>query len=254
MLSVHRNVDFERERNRMKKEEKFRVLLGIVALGCIWGFLEAITFGGALHSHWGDFFPYHLCPCFLMAAIFGSLVMGIALAVYKKPAMLIGIGLVAAAFCWLAVPFLPTAVRSTHYGPVVAAATAAIMGSVSLALLAGFLMKRLERHILTRIGVGVLSALLASVFFILATAYGLDKPICADLGYARPLPDFLSIGGIAWMALAAILFPLGYLTGEKAKAWLTSNMAKKLSLSYVGSVATIAFCCGLGAVAFMVGL
>ena len=51
------------------------------------------------------------------------------------------------------------------------------MGSVYLALLAGFLMKRLDRRILTRIAVGALAALLASVFFILATAYGVDKPI-----------------------------------------------------------------------------
>lgn len=231
-----------------------RIFLGIVAFGCIWGLLEAITFGGVLHSHWGDFFSYHLCPCFLMAATFGSLVMGIALAIYKKPVMLIGIGLVAAAFCWLAVPFLPTAVRSTYYGPVVASATAALVGSVSLALVAGFLMKRLERRILTRVGVGALSAILASPLFILATACGVDKPICADLGYARPLPDFLGIGGIVWMSLMAILFPLGYLTGEKVDARLTSKVERKPLLSYIGSAATIAFCCGVGAMAFMVGL
>ena len=128
----------------MKKEEILRIFLGIVAFGCIWGFLEAITFLGILHSHWGDLFQYHLCPCFLMAAIFGSFVMGLALAIYKKPSMLIGIGLVAALFCFLAVPFLPIPVRSTTYGPVVASATAAIMGSLSLALVASFLMKRLE--------------------------------------------------------------------------------------------------------------
>ena len=238
----------------MKKEEILRIFLGIVALGCIWGFLEAITFGGFLHSNWGSLFAYHLCPCFLMAAIFGSLVMGSALAIYKKPGMLIGIGLVAAAFCLLAVPFLPIPVRSTTYGPLVASATATIMGSLSLALVASLLMKRLDRNIPISIGVGALSAILASTFFILATAYGVDKPICADLGYARPLPDFLGIGGVVWMVATAILFPVGYLAGVRLQSWFIPNLAERPSVSYSALAAIIVLCCGLGAAAFMVGL
>lgn len=238
----------------MKKEGILRIFLGIVALGCFWGFLEAITFLGMLHSHWGDLFPYHLCPCFLMAAILGSFVMGLALAIHKKPSMLIGIGLVAALFCFLAVPFLPTPVRSTTYGPVVASATAAIMGSLSLALVAGFLMRGLDGNTPTRIGVGALSAILSSILFIIATAYGLDKPICADLGYARPLPDFLSIGGMVWMVATAILFPVGYSTGVKLESWLTVKLAERPLVSYVSLTATIVLCCGIGAVAFAVGL
>ena len=237
----------------MKKEGILRIFVGIVALGCIWGFLEAITFGGLLHQYWGALFQYHLCPCFLMAAIFGSLVMGLALAVYKKPSMLIGIGMVAAAFCWLGVPFLPSPVRSTTYGPVIAAATAAIVGSISLALVASFLMDRLERNMPTRIGAGALSAVLASPLFILATAYGLDKPICADLGYARALPDFLGIGGIVWIVTTAILFPVGYFAGVKLQSWLTPKLARRPSVSYAALTATVVLCCGISVVAFLVG-
>ena len=238
----------------MKKEDKVRIFLAIVAFGCIWGFLEAITFGGLLHSYWGSLFLYHLCPCFLMAAIFGSLVMGAALAIYKKPGMLIGIGLVAAVFCFLAVPFLPTPVRSTTYGPIVSSATATIMGSLCLALVASFLMKRLDRSIPVRIGVGALSAILASALFILATSYGVDKPICADLGYARPLPDFLGIGGVAWMVAAATLFPAGYSVGGRLRWWFTARLAERPSVSYATLTAAIVLCCGIGAAAFMVGL
>ena len=239
---------------RMKKEKGLRIILGIAAFGCIWGFLEAITFLGALHSHWGDLFSYHLCPCFLMAAVFGSFVMGSALAIYKRPSMLIGIGLIAAAFCWLAVPFLPSSARTTFYGPVVASTTACLAGSVCLALTASFLMKRLEMAPHTRMGVGAFSAILASVLFILATSYGWDKAICPNLGYARPLPDFLGIGGLVWMVLAAILFPLGYLVGEKVRVRLAARAQRRPSLSYVGSSATVALCCGIGSVAFMIGL
>ena len=238
----------------MKKDDRGRILLGIVALGSIWGFIEAITFGGLLHSYWGSLFPYHLCPCFLMAAVFGSLVMGSALAIYKRPGMLIGIGLVAALFCWLAVPFLPTAVRSTTYGPVVASATAAIIGSVSLALVVSFLWKKLGGSFSTRMGVGALSAVLASILFILATAYGLDKPICADLGYARPLPDFLGIGGMVWVSCAAIAFPAGYLAGARLRSWFTPELAERPSVSYAAFATITVLCCGIGVVAFMIGL
>ena len=238
----------------MKKDEMFRIWLGMVAFGCMWGFLEAITFGGTLHRYWGILFPYHLCPCFLMAAVFGSFVMGSALGIYKKPAMLIGIGLVAASFCWLGVPFLPASVRSSHYAPIVASATAAITGSFSLALVTGFFLKRQERSIPTYIGIGALSALLASILFILFTAYGVDKAICADLGYACPLPDFLGIGGMAWMVAQAIIFPLGYKVGERQYSWFVTGLERKPSLSYAGLAMIIALCFGGGTMAFMIGL
>lgn len=237
----------------MKKGEVLQIFLGMVAFGCMWGLLEAITFGGLLHRYWGILFRYHLCPCFLMAAIFGSFFMGSALAIYKKPSMLVGIGLVAAAFCLLGVPFLPSPVRSPYYAPIVASATAAIMGSISLALVARLLMKTWTK-IRLLVTVGALSALLASVFFIIATAYGVDKPICKDLGYARPLPDFLGIGGIVWAFAQAILFPAGYIVGEKLISSVLPRLKRKPSLSYAGLATIIALCCWGGTIAFMIGL
>ena len=238
----------------MKKDDMLRIFLGVVAFGCIWGFLEALTFGGLLHSYWGVLFPYHLCPCFIMAAIFGSLVMGAALAIYRKPGMLLGIGLVAALFCWLAVPFLPVSVRSTTYGPVVASATAAITASLAFGVVASSLWKKPGRSIPLRSLTGALSAILAATLFILVTSYWLDKPICADLGYARPLPDFLGIGGMVWMVAAATLFPAGYSVGAKLRSWSSLRLIERPSLSYAASATAIVLCCGIGAAAFMVGL
>jgi hypothetical protein len=103
-------------------------------------------------------------------------------------------------------------------------------------------------------GAGALSAILASTLFILATAYGLDKPICADLGYARPLPDFLSIGGMVWMVAATIMLPVGYLAGAKLRSWCTLSLAKRTSLIYASSATAIALCLGIGAMAFAIGL
>ncbi len=44
------------------------------------------------------------------------------------------------------------------------------------------------------------------------------------------------------------------LVGEKVRVWLTSQIKGRPSLSYVGSSAVIALCCGIGAMAFMIGL
>lgn len=240
----------------MKKDELSRTLLGMVVFGCIWGFLEAVTFAGMLHKYWEIFFPYHLCPCFLMAAVWGSFVMGAALAVYKKPLMLIGVGVVATASGWLSVPFLPDPVRANYYGAWIPSATGIIVGAFSLALVASFLMKRMERSVFTRIGAGILSGLLASAIFILVTEYGVDKGIVAALGYARALPDFLGVGGMYWMVAQAIMLPLGYLVGEKRedlRTWLFPRVQKMPSLGYASLVAVIVLCSG-GAVAFMIGL
>ena len=240
----------------MKKDELTRIVWGMVVFGCIWGFLEAVTFGGMLHRYWEVFFPYHLCPCFLMAAVFGSFVMGSALAVYGKPLMLIGIGVVATASGWLSVPFLPEPVRANYYGAWIPSATGIIVRAFSLALVASFLIKRMERSVPVRIGAGILSGLIASAVFILVTEYGVDKGIVATLGYARALPDFLGVGGIYWMVAHAVMLPLGYLVGkkrEKLRSWLFPRLQKGHSLAYASLVAIIALCSG-GVVAFMIGL
>jgi len=240
----------------MKKDELTRVVWGMVVFGCIWGFLEAVTFAGMLHKYWSICFPYHICPCFLMAAVLGSFVMGSALAVHKKPLMLLGVGVVATASGWLSVPFLPEPVRANYYEAWIPSATGIVVGALSLALVASFLMKRMGRSVPVRVGAGMLSGLLASAVFIVVTEYGVDKGIVATLGYARALPDFLGVGGIWWMVAQAIMLPLGYLVGEKReelRSWLFPDLQKRHSLGYVSLVAIIALCSG-GAIAFMIGL
>jgi len=188
-----------------------------------------------------------------MSAIFGSFVMGSSLAIHKNPAMLIGIGLVAAVSGWLSVPFMPDAVRADYYGAWIASATAIIVGAVSLALVSSFLIKRLEKSVPARIGAGVLSGLVASSIFILVTEYGVDKGICAVLGYARPLPDFLGVGGMYWMGIQAFLLPLGYMAGEKCKEYFSTHARLTPSLSYAHLAAITVLFAGSGAVAFAVG-
>ncbi len=67
-----------------------RLVIGALVFGSIWGFLEA-TLGGFLNL---IIFPNKGA---IMGGI-GMAIMGAALAIYRKPAMLPGIGIVAASF------------------------------------------------------------------------------------------------------------------------------------------------------------
>lgn len=67
-----------------------RVIIGILVFGSIWGLLEA-TLGGFLNM---IIFPNKGA---IMGGI-GIAIMGAALAIYRKPTMLPGIGIVAASF------------------------------------------------------------------------------------------------------------------------------------------------------------
>lgn len=225
----------------------------VIVFGCIWGFLEAVTFAGMQNRYWGVLFPYHLCPCFLMSAVFGSLVMGAFLAIHKNPAMLAGIGLAATVSGWLSVPFMPDVVRADYFGNWIPSATAIVVGSLSLALVASLLREELEKGSVARMGIGVLSGLIASSVFIVVTEYGVDEGICAVLGYARPLPDFLGVGGLVWMALQGALLPLGYQVGECCKNPASVPARNALSLSYPRLAAVAGVFVGCSVVAFVVG-
>ena len=83
------------------------ILIGILVFGSIWGLLDAIS-TGALFSHIAPTLRSHqICICPLTGAVFGFFIMALALAIYKKPAMLIGIGAVAALFKLLNFAIIP---------------------------------------------------------------------------------------------------------------------------------------------------
>lgn len=82
----------EKDSKRRDGEWKslIRVIIGILVFGSIWGLLEA-TLGGFLNM---IIFPNKGA---IMGGI-GIAIMGAALAIYRKPTMLPGIGIVAASF------------------------------------------------------------------------------------------------------------------------------------------------------------
>ena len=92
-----------------KQRILIHIIIGILVFGSIWGFFEA-TLGGFLNM---IIFPNKGA---IMSGI-GVAIMGTALAIYKKPGMLPGIGIVAASFKLLNVWLLFVPIRATLLTP-----------------------------------------------------------------------------------------------------------------------------------------
>ena len=235
-------------------QNKKSILIGILVFGSIWGLLDAILVG-ALFLHIAPFLRSHLiCICPLTVAIFGVFIMALALAIYKKPMMLIGIGAVAALFKLLNFAILPLPIVNGQvvYQPVVNPALAAFMASLVFALIATLLLNRLESNVPLRVGVGALAGFLGMVAFVYAAFY---------LTHTHPLIvntpwQFIAapLHGPATAALGAIFLPLGYLAGMKLRGRAISLPAKRPGLYYIGAGVTVAFCLGISAMALLVAL
>lgn len=230
-------------------QNKKSMLIGILVFGSIWGLLESVVAGG-LFLHAGPFLrQHHICICPLTGAIFGFFIMALALAIYKKPTMLIGIGIVAALFKLLDIPILhgsmlpaPMTLRF-----IVNPAISIIMVSLIFSLAAAVLLNKLESNFPLRVGVGALTGFVGTVAFVF-TAFYLTHT--NPLVVSAPL-QLIATHGPVVAALGAITFPLGYLAGMKLQRRTISLPIRKPRLYYIGGGVTVAFCLGISAVALI---
>jgi len=218
-----------------------RVIIGILVFGSIWGLLEA-TLGGFLNL---IVFPNKGA---IMGGI-GMAIMGTALAIYRKPAMLPGIGIVAASFKWLNswLLFVPASAIF-----IINPAMAIFLESLAFSLVVTFLMHRIDKNVY----VGAWAAFLAGLISV--TAYGyfsvyiMHAPLFERMGVSS-VPEFIASHGVIQAVFFGMLAPLGYLVGKKLAA--TSPLFLRRPLYYYAtSAAIICFCLVISAVAVLAGL
>ncbi|MBA7706261.1 hypothetical protein ES703_115113 [subsurface metagenome] len=219
------------------RQNAIYILVGILVFGSIWGLFE-VALGGGLRA--ADF-PYRSG---LLIGI-GIALMGIALAIHKKPAMLIGIGLVAVLVKLLAVPILHISVMCEANSCI-----AVFTEAVAMSLVAFVLMGEMSKSVHARMGSGALAAIIASVGFYFI---GMQVAPCNYLLSFSP-GGFIVTEGLIWAAFSAILLPLGYLAGMKLEAKTFPLLIKKMPLYYATTVATIVICWGVSAIAIASGL
>ncbi len=216
-----------------------RLIIGILVFGSIWGLLEA-TLGGFLHM---IIFPNKGA---IMSGI-GVAVMALALAIYRKPAMLPGIGIVAASFKLLDVWLFSLPVASIH---IVNPAMAIVFESLAFGLVAAFIMNRIAKNASIGIGAGFLVGLISATAWVYFAIYVMNAPLYARVVFTAG--GFITNQGVVQAAFSAILLPLGYLAGEKLAA-RTSPVLARRPVYYAVSASTVLLCWGVSALVIMAG-
>ena len=212
------------------------ILIGILVLGSIWG-LSEVAVGGGLRAVG---FPYRAG---LLTGI-GIGIMAVALAIYKKPAMLIGIGLTAVLFKLLAVPVVHLPVQKCAN-----ALVAVGLEVLAISLVAGLLMKRMDKSALTRMGAGALVALLAAISFFFI---GMRVAPCSYLlSFSGNPVGFMAEEGLIWALFSAFLLPVGYLVGMKLQPKVAYMLTAKPRFSYAAGTTITAICAGATVAALM---
>jgi len=217
-----------------------RIIIGILIFGSIWGFLEA-TLGGFLHM---IVFPNKGA---IMSGI-GVAIMASALAVYRKPVMLPGIGIVAALFKLLDVWLFSLPIGSIH---IINPAMAIVFESLAFGLVATAIMNRMTKNTFIGIGAGALVGLTSAVAWVYFAIYVMNAPAYARVVFTAG--EYISNQGVLQAVFSAIFLPLGYLVGEKLAA-RTPTLLSRRPVYYAVSASAVVFCWGISALALMAGL
>jgi len=225
---------------QIDQQGAIHIVIGILVFGSIWGFLEA-TLGGFLHL---IIFPNKGA---IMAGI-GVATMASALAIYKKPGMLLGIGIIAASFKLLDVWLFALPVASIH---IINPAMAIIFESLAFGLVAVFVMNKIAKNVSVGIGAGVLAGLVSATAWVYFAIYVMNAPAYARVVFTAG--GFIANQGVVQAAFFGILLPVGYLVGEKLAA-RTSPVLAHRPLYYATSAAVFCLCWGISAIAKMAGL
>jgi hypothetical protein len=223
-----------------KQQRLVHLIIGILVFGSIWGFFEA-TLGGFLHM---IIFPNKGA---IMAGI-GVVIMSLALAIYRKPGMLPGIGIIAASFKLLDVWLFALPVASIH---IINPAMAIIFESLAFGLVAVFVMNKIAKNVSVGVGAGVLTGFVSATAWVYFAIYVMNAPAYARVVFTAG--GFIANQGVVQAAFFGILLPVGYLVGEKLAA-RTSPVLAHRPLYYATSAAIVCLCWGISAIATMAGL
>jgi hypothetical protein len=216
------------------------ILLAVLVFGAIWG-LSEVTLGGGLHlGHVAN-------KGAILTGVGMGLVCGMVLAIYRKPAMLIGVGVVAASIKLLTVPITGVPVICPANGVV-----AVGLQGVALSAVAFGLMKAMDKNVYARIAAGAGGALIASGLFWLI---GMHVAPCRYLlTFAGAPGTWMATEGLVWAALSAVLLPVGYWAGVKLRPMVGPVQTAKVWPRYAAAASIFVFCVGMSAVALVAGL
>ena len=217
------------------------MLIGLLVLGSVWGFLEVVL-GGAMKA---GSIPY---KGDVLTGL-GMMLMGIAVAMYRKPLLLIAIAAVAVGVRQLSIPILHLSTFCKANSSI-----AVMLGGTALAGGAALAGRRLERGARARVITGFAAGLTAAVSFFFIGMRVAPCRYLLSFNRAGGLVAFLQAEGIIWAALCAILFPVGYRVGVSMRESVFDLRATRPALYYTASIMLVVCCWGISAIAIARGL
>ncbi len=227
--------------NEIKGTQSVNVLIAILVLGSLWG-LSEVVLNGAIRTAGLPF------RAGILTGI-GIGIMGIAIGIFRKSSILIGIALVTIFCKQLVVPILHVSIMcKANSCLAVVLEGVALTGVVSLAGC------KLESGHLPRIVSGASAAMLAAIAFYFI---GMKVVPCQFLlSFNRPggFVAFLTVEGLVWAIFSAIFFPIGYWLGARFRNTVLTLQTRKPLLYYTTSFALVICCWAASAFAISTGL
>jgi len=226
-----------------EKTEAFRwywILIGILVFGALWGLVEVVL-GGALR--FGNF-PYRAA---LLTGIGMGAICGVALGIFRKPVMIIGIGITAALIKLLIVP-----VQNVPVTCMANSSLAVSLEAIALSAVGLIFIKTMNRSVRTQILVGASGAFVGSMLFWSIGMY--VAPCKYLLSFAGSPGRWMITESLLWIAFSAVLLPIGYLAGTKMLEKINSMVKMKPLPVYASSISIFIVSVGICALAYYMGL
>jgi hypothetical protein len=240
--NIRRNIMTEVAHNKPGSPSALiRLIIGVLVFGSIWGCLEA-TLGGFLNL---IIFPNKGA---IMCGI-GMAIMSAALAIYRKPAILPGIGIVAASFKWLNSWLLFVPPASVQ---IINPAMSIVLEALAFALVVVLFRERMEKNIYIGVWLAFLASFTGAIAYVYFAVYVTHSPIFARLGIDS-IGEFIIGNGVVQAVFSGVLAPLGYLAGKKMTE-IKPRILSHQPVYYLASASTVLICLGFSVLAVNAGL
>jgi len=205
------------------------VLFAILALGSVCGLLE-VFFGGLLRQVG---FAYR--SGLLTGLGFGVIAFG--LAIFKKPSMAIWIGLLTVLCKQLVVPILHVSVMCKFNS-----CAAVLLEYCALSGFTAIAMSKIRENTGMRLLIGGAAAFVSSIAFYFIGMRLAPCPYLLSFNGLGGFGAFLAKESLNWAAFSAVLFPLGWLAGEKFADRISVLLIRRPRYFYAGAASTTIFC------------
>jgi hypothetical protein len=224
-----------------QKTSTTSLILAIIALGSICGFVEVVL-GGLLKQA-----EFAHRSAILVGL--GFAVIAFSLAIFKKPVIAIFIGIIAIMSKNLAVVMLHLPVMCMANSSLAVLLEYGVLGGI-----AALAMNGMQKNTGNRVLIGGSAAVLSSIAFYFI---GMRLAPCNHLLSFNSTVGFFSFlleESLPWTISAIVLFPIGWLVGDKFASRVPAILDSRPGLYYIGSLLATAVCWTLCAVAISNGL